>query len=164
MTASSYEKMTRRLRERPGAGRCIGRCNKILTAVTYAGYALLLITEFFADRAEFWRVFLVPAAGFAAVTIFRKLCNAKRPYEVLEIEPLICRDKKGESFPSRHAFSIFMIAMAAGFLRPAAGILYLCLGVLLAVIRVVGGVHFPRDVIAGAAIGICWGLIGFYII
>ena len=164
MTAETYEKMTRRLRKRPGAGRCIERCNRVLTAVTYAAYALLIITEFFAERAVFWRVFLVPAAGFAAVTVFRKLINAKRPYEVLKIEPLIRRNKEGESFPSRHAFSIFMVAMAAGYVWTAAGILFLSLGVLLAVTRVVGGVHFPRDVIAGAAIGICWGLVGFYII
>ena len=56
-----------------------------------------------------------------------------------------------------------MIAMAIGYVWMPGGILFLILGVLLAVIRVIGGVHFPRDVAAGAAIGILVGILGFYI-
>ena len=37
-------------------------------------------------------------------------------------------------------------------------------GVLMAAERVVGGVHFPRDVLAGAAIGILSGVLGFFVI
>ena len=37
-------------------------------------------------------------------------------------------------------------------------------GALLAWCRVVGGVHFPRDVIAGALIGIGCGVLGYYVI
>ena len=56
-----------------------------------------------------------------------------------------------------------MIAMAIGYVWMPGGILFLILGVLLAVIRVIGGVHFPRDVAAGASIGILVGILGFYI-
>ena len=35
------------------------------------------------------------------------------------------------------------------------------LGSAIALIRVIGGVHFPRDVIAGALIGIIFGIIGW---
>ena len=31
-------------------------------------------------------------------------------------------------------------------------------------VRVIGGVHFPRDVLVGAAVGILAGVIGFYVI
>ena len=37
------------------------------------------------------------------------------------------------------------------------------IGILLGMIRVLGGVHEPRDVIAGAVIGIASGIIGFSI-
>ena len=80
------------------------------------------------------------------------------------IQPLLVRRKKGQSFPSRHTFSIFMIAMALGYVWMPAGILFLILGALLGSIRVIGGVHFPRDVIAGAAVGIGIGVLGFYIL
>ena len=34
-------------------------------------------------------------------------------------------------------------------------------GIILAIVRVLGGVHFPRDVVVGAMIGILFGMIGF---
>ena len=43
------------------------------------------------------------------------------------------------------------------WLCPPAGAVFLIVGVLLALCRVIGGVHFPRDVIAGAAAGIAAG-------
>ena len=38
------------------------------------------------------------------------------------------------------------------------------LGAALACVRVIGGVHFPRDVLVGAAVGILAGVIGFYVL
>ena len=95
--------------------------------------------------------------SFLLVSVFRNLYNAKRPYELLEIQPLIHKDKKGKSFPSRHVFSVFVIAMTFLWLCPPAGVVFLVVGVLLALCRVIGGVHFPRDVIAGALAGIAAG-------
>ena len=44
-----------------------------------------------------------------------------------------------------------------------AGIIF-AVGVFLSVVRVLGGVHFLQDVIAGAVLGIAIGIVGFYII
>ncbi len=163
MTAETYEKMTARFRKSPNTAKNIERLNKVLTAITYAAYIILVVSQLILRSEAFWRVLLVPAIGFVGVTIFRKVCNAKRPYELLDIKPLLLRRKRGQSFPSRHAFSIFMIAMALGYVLIPAGIIFLAFGVLLAWTRVIGGVHFPRDVIAGAAVGIGIGILGFYI-
>lgn len=172
MTAKIYEKISAPFRKNPNAVRCMELLNKVLTAVTYVAYILLLVSQLvfkilnttsgIAKYDEmFWHVLFVPAIGFIVVTLFRKVCNAKRPYEVLDIQPLISRNKEGQSFPSRHAFSIFMIAMALWQVWPPVGIVFFVLGVLLACVRVIGGVHFPRDVIAGAVIAVAWGLVGF---
>ena len=163
MTGEKYEKRAEAIRKRPWALQLLRGGNKILTAVTYGDYILLLAAEAIRRDEKFFKVLLIPAAVFVLVTVFRKICNAKRPYELLDIEPLLKRNKAGQSFPSRHAFSIFMIAMAIGYVWRPGGILFLILGGLLAVIRVVGGVHFPRDVAAGAALGILAGILGFYI-
>ncbi|WP_363173915.1 phosphatase PAP2 family protein [uncultured Senegalimassilia sp.] len=40
----------------------------------------------------------------------------------------------------------------------------LAAGVLLAVIRVVSGVHFPRDVVVGALLGMLAGFVGLWIL
>lgn len=163
MTAETYEKITVPFRKHPKSVKRIGLLNKILTYITYCAYLILVVYCLGFERDDFIRILLVPAIGFAFVTIFRKFCNARRPYEVLDIQPLLVRRKKGQSFPSRHTFSIFMIAMALGYVWIPAGILFLILGALLGSIRVIGGVHFPRDVIAGAAVGIGIGILGFYI-
>ena len=108
----------------------------------------------------------VPGISFVLVSVFRRILNAPRPYEVFDGVPVIAKDTLGKSFPSRHAFSIFIIGMAFCACCPLtwAGPAVLVLGVALAAIRVIAGVHFPRDVIAGALTGILLGYVGFWLI
>ena len=54
-----------------------------------------------------------------------------------------------------------MIGTCFCFLTPWVGTALLALGVVLSVLRVISAVHFPRDVLAGAAIGVVSGLLGF---
>ncbi|MCR5587090.1 MAG: phosphatase PAP2 family protein [Lachnospiraceae bacterium] len=113
---------------------------------------------------------LVPLIGFIFVTIFRKKYNKQRPYELYEFTPLYrkyknpAKRKHGQSFPSRHVYSAFAIGMACLSVNPIIGIGVLVMGFWLAIFRVVMGVHFPSDVIAGALIGIFLGLIGNFIL
>jgi undecaprenyl-diphosphatase len=58
------------------------------------------------------------------------------------------------SFPSDHASAAFAIAFAVLFFDGLAGILFVAAAALIAVGRVVVGVHYPGDVIAGAAVGL----------
>ena len=57
-----------------------------------------------------------------------------------------------------------MIAMTVFYVHTDAGVMLCVLGAALALIRVIGGVHDPRDVIAGALTGIIGGVIGYYIL
>lgn len=106
-----------------------------------------------------WRAILIPAISFAAVSIFRRIVNVPRPYEKFGLAPVLAKDTHGKSFPSRHVFSIYIIAMTILPVYPYLGITLLVLGLILAIIRVIGGVHEPRDVIAGALIGIVCGML-----
>ena len=101
----------------------------------------------------------IPALCFLAVTIFRKVVNKKRPYEKLPIQSLIKKDKKGQSFPSRHVFSIFLIATLWFCFWKPVGIFLFIAGVFLAIVRVIGGVHFVTDVCAGALLGVLAGFL-----
>ena len=65
------------------------------------------------------------------------------------------------SFPSDHATAAFAIATAVALRARAAGALLLVLAAVLAAGRVFLGLHYPSDVLAGAAIGaaialLCW--------
>ena len=102
---------------------------------------------------------LVPAVGFIAVSALRVVVGEPRPYESLDIEPLIQKDTSRRSFPSRHVFSAFVIAMAWLAWCVPVGVALLVASAILAVVRVLGGVHWPRDVVAGALMGVAAGLL-----
>ncbi len=62
------------------------------------------------------------------------------------------------SFPSGHSASAFAFATAATREIPAAGLVLLPLAATVAYSRVYLGLHYPSDVVAGAAIGTAAGL------
>ena len=143
--------------------KTINFLNRLITYSIYAIYPIVLILLIWNRDERAWRVFLAPAISFILVSIFRNKINAPRPYEVNDTKPLIKKDTKGKSFPSRHVFSVFVIASTLYFISQPLGIILMLAGVLLAFLRVIGGVHFPRDVIVGAVIGIVSGILGFYL-
>ena len=165
--------MTDALRARPVLARGVSLANKVITDVVYVAYPCLLVWLTYAAVTgaagavgTLLRAVLVPGVSFALVTVLRKAINAPRPYEVFDASPIIPKDTRGNSFPSRHAFSIFVIAMTFCACCPLAwvGPVMLVVGVLLAVIRVVSGVHFPRDVVVGALLGMLAGFMGLWIL
>ncbi len=159
----TYIKRMEYLREHPGRCRLLHRMNRIFEAAVFAAYVLLLAWFLLRKDALLARAVIVPLDGFLILSVFRWLIDKKRPYEVYGVPPAIKKETKGKSFPSRHIFSAFMIAMTYICLSPwpLAGIALLLAGALLAWIRVASGVHFPADVLAGAACGVAAGLIGF---
>ena len=98
-------------------------------------------------------------AAFLVLTAVRAFINSPRPYEILNVFETPPKNKKGHSFPSRHAFSVFCISAVAVPVAPALAIVGAVLGVILSVSRVLLGIHFIRDVAAGGAIGIVSGLL-----
>lgn len=168
--------MTDALRARPVLARGVSLANKAITDAVYVAYPCLLAWLGYAaatgatgatDAAGMLlRAALVPGISFVLVTVLRKVINAPRPYEVFDAAPVIPKDTRDNSFPSRHAFSIFVIAMTFCACCPLAwvGPVMLAAGVLLAVIRVVSGVHFPCDVVVGALLGMLAGFVGFWIL
>ncbi len=132
--------------------------NMIFTYFFYISYPLLLLYLLITKDAFLFKAFIVPAVSFVIVTVIRKLINRKRPYEAHGIHPLIIKNTKGKSMPSRHVFSACVIAMVFLHIHVFIGIVMLILALFGAVIRVIGGVHYPSDVCAGALIGIISGL------
>ena len=102
----------------------------------------------------------VPALGFVLVSVLRARLNWQRPFEMLAFEPLLTHSA-GKSFPSRHTASAFLIAMACWCVYPWLGAAALLLAVAVGVSRVLTGLHYPRDVLAGMGIGVGLGSLSF---
>lgn len=105
---------------------------------------------------------LVPAIGFIVLSVIRKRMNWPRPYELGTFPPLLNREGKGRSMPSRHVFSAAIISTVAWGVHPLLSVLGLSLALLLAGVRVLAGVHFVRDVVVGFLSAILWGFFWFY--
>ena len=171
MRKETYIKMTQPFRDNPELDKGIHIANKICTGVMYLAYPVLLVYMYFnAHRISsffrFEKVLLVPAMSFVLLTIFRKIVNRPRPYEAFEVPPVIKKDTKGHSFPSRHVFSATIIAMTFILHSPffVLGVIFLVVSVLLAAVRVVSGVHYISDVVAGIVIAIVAAVFGYLII
>lgn len=164
MTRESYQKITGIIREHPKRIRMTNLLNKLLTGFVFALYPVFLLLLFMRKNPFLVRAILVPAVSFVLLSVFRRLINAPRPYEKFGLPPVLEKDTRGKSFPSRHVFSVFIIAMTIFYLHADAGVLLGIIGVVLGLIRVIGGVHEPKDVLAGAVIGILCGVVGFYVI
>lgn len=158
-----YEQWAAPLRGRPGVVRALNIVNRGIVIVFYGAYALLLGWACVSDPWKLAPLVGVTAVGFVAVSFFRKRFNAPRPYECCAIAPLIARDGAGRSFPSRHAFSAFAIAASWFVASVPVAFALLAAAVALAVCRVLGGVHFPRDVVVGALIGSATGALAAFL-
>lgn len=164
MTKEQYLKITEPLRQDSKKADKIKSINHILTGLVFCIYPLYVLVLFLEKDAWLVRALLVPSISFVLLTIVRRIINAPRPYERFGIPPVIDKDTKGKSFPSRHVFSVFMIAMTIFYAHPGPGIILGFIGILLGITRVRAGVHEPRDVVAGVISGILCGVVGYYVI
>ncbi len=122
---------------------------KAITIFTYIYAGALATYTFFFIRDRFLSCLLVTGISFIAVSIIRYFINAPRPYEKYGITPLYNKKTKGKSFPSRHTFSIFIIAFTSFVVNAWLGCVFLLIGVILAATRLLCGVHFVKDIVAG---------------
>lgn len=159
--ADFYAKITDPIRKNPRAVHSLRLINRLLTAVMYLVYPLLLIYLFLKQQSQLIPAIFILGVSFILVSLMRKMINVARPYEAWQINPLIQKDTQGQSMPSRHVFSATIISMAVLRLNPILGILFLVLSLVIAICRVIGGVHYPHDVAAGYLIGIICGLLLF---
>ena len=160
MKKETYVKCMDFIRSTPSGVVIVNNLGKLFTFITAACYLFITAGCIWGRLWQELIIYLaIPGISFVAVSIFRKCYNAKRPYEIYDFKPLIPKDTIGKSFPSRHVLSIFVIGTTLLYHYTFTGVLILYMGCLLAAIRVITGVHFPKDVIVGGLIGILCGAV-----
>ena len=158
-----YEHIAGNIGNKPFLLRLLRTFNRFMTVVMPMIYLTLLATTYLQQglgKQVLIYVF-IPASGFVILSFLRKKINAPRPYEEWTIKPLLDRDSPGQSMPSRHVFSATIISMACFHASLSVGVVLLVLSALLGLVRVLGGVHYPKDVVVGYICGLVWGVIFF---
>lgn len=161
MSEQNYRAMLRWFRSHDTAKNVLFWVSKAAVWAVYGVYLGLLVwMAYHAMWTQLLPAALVPAAAFLVGTALRKGINRPRPYTKYGEEPLFPKDQPGCSMPSRHCFSVAAIAVAAWYVLPPAALLLAALAVLIAVSRVLCGVHYISDVLAGLAFGTIFALLG----
>ena len=158
-----YDHIASKIENKPIFLRLLRTFNRFMTVVMPMIYLTLLATTYLQQglgKQVLIYVF-IPASGFVILSFLRKKINAPRPYEEWDIKPLLDRDSPGQSMPSRHVFSATIISMACMHASLPIGMICLTLSAFLGLVRVLGGVHFPKDVVVGYICGLVWGVLFF---
>ena len=158
-----YGRMSANIENKPFLLRLLRAFNRFMTVVMPVIYLTLLATTYLQQGLgkQVGIYLFIPASGFVILSFLRKKINAPRPYEEWDIKPLLDRDSPGQSMPSRHVFSATIISMACLHASLTMGMICLTLSAFLGLVRVLGGVHFPKDVVVGYICGLVWGVLFF---
>lgn len=133
-----------------------------LVSVYAVGY--MLVESFLVSWERALRLALMLAVPFVLVSVVRALVKAPRPYELYDFYEKKPHRTVGKGFPSRHAFSAFAIAVAMLAFHATFAYALLLLAVVLCFCRYLLGIHFPRDLVAGALIGVASSILGLWIL
>jgi undecaprenyl-diphosphatase len=96
--------------------------------------------------------------------VLKRVFDRPRPSLVdPAVHPLVAVPHNG-AMPSGHASTAFAAAVAVGLVHPRLRWPLLALAALVAVSRVWLGVHYPTDVIAGAALGAAIALVLWHLV
>ena len=158
-----YDHIAGKIENKPIFLRLLRTFNRFMTVVMPMIYLTLLATTYLQEGLgkQVGIYLFIPASGFVILSFLRKKINSPRPYEEWDIKPLLDRDSPGQSMPSRHVFSATIISMACLHASLTMGMICLTLSAFLGLVRVLGGVHFPKDVVAGYICALVWGVIFF---
>ncbi|MCM8763842.1 MAG: glycosyltransferase family 39 protein, partial [Candidatus Omnitrophica bacterium] len=124
--------------------------------------AVLIVTVvvYFSRRKEFikhfWIFFFTIAVGSIIVHVLKEIFNSARPVSYFNNIPVYVTGPvlRSGSFPSGHAQTVFASAIFLSWIFNKMILVFFSLAAVVAFSRVFSGVHFFRDIITGALIGI----------
>lgn len=109
------------------------------------------------------KLIAVPFFTLIFNTTLRKLLNKPRPFLKENVTQLVAHEASG-SFPSNHACSSMIISLSYLLILPVLVPFFVIFAFFTGLSRVMTGVHYPIDIIAGWLISIISGLIFFLIL
>lgn len=107
-------------------------------------------------------VFASASVAWFLTSLFKYNYFSPRPFvEIFQFQPLFTMNIWWDSLPSSHA--VFFSALAGSsflFKKKAVSFCLILVAIIIAFARVIAGVHWPSDVVAGLVFG---GIIGYFL-
>lgn len=131
-------------------------------------YFLFLVYMFFSERIAFRPALYVFLIAFAIeMPLYHLLKNGIR-----RIRPFNAHDDINNmvlpideySFPSGHTSAAFMMALIISYFLPALTVCLYIFALLVGLSRIYVGVHYPSDILGGAAFGSSCALAALYLV
>lgn len=136
----------------------ISEFSKPLFVVIYLVGVIISATK----NIEVIKFLAVPFFTLIFNTTVRKVLNKPRPFLNDGVEKLV-EHKESGSFPSNHACSSMIIALSYILVYPPMVLPLAIMAIFTGLSRVMTGVHYPFDIVAGWFVSLLSGLI-FYVI
>ncbi len=128
-------------------------------------FALILAFVFYFTEIKLFAyslIFGVITLGLM-IEIMKLFIRRVRPYIKLKKIRIVGSKASGRSFPSGHTGQAFFLASLIVHYYHVNIYLWILLyatALLVGITRIYVGMHYPRDVLAGAILGTAWGIIG----
>lgn len=94
---------------------------------------------------------------FIITEIIRYFFPRIRPFVENSVNLLIGHSATESSFPSGHAAFFFALSMVVYFYNKKAGIFFFIASFFISISRIIVGIHWPSDILAGVLVGIFSG-------
>lgn len=124
----------------------------VLTAVVFVSFhkhSSLSILKGASTHIKEWLTLLIIPFGTLGIVQFLKfMFHQPRPFMVLDIIPLSMPGMY-DSFPSGHAAFYMALALGVYYHHKRAGTVLISGAIIVAIARIVIGVHFPIDIVGG---------------
>ncbi|BAS25923.1 phosphatase PAP2 family protein [Limnochorda pilosa] len=105
-----------------------------------------------------WRLLVATGGSHLLVQVLKRVIQRDRPYLVIEGSRGIVAPLADHSFPSGHTTAAVSMAVVLSAAQPLLTPLLGALAALVGFSRTYLGHHYPTDVLAGALIGILFGI------
>lgn len=143
------------------------RTHRFFKAISLLGdgviwYIIMLVLPFALGAEGLWVSLLMVSAGLLNLVVYRAIKTRSvrhRPFVAHRHILQGARALDEYSFPSGHTLHAVTYGILLSALYPPFTPLWMIFALLTAVARVILGLHYPSDVIMGAAIGLVHGLI-----
>jgi membrane-associated phospholipid phosphatase len=142
--------------------------DRLMWAATQIGnmvFAIVLATVsyFFINRRFAIGLMLGVLTAWLVVETIKAITDRSRPFNLLRETRIIGWREPGLSYPSGHTtqtFFIMSLLISQFHMPPLVATILYGIAAFVGFTRIYVGAHYPRDVLAGAILGLAWGILG----